>query len=369
MDSLYQRSIDIILENQAPGGAYLASPSFPNYRYCWFRDGSYTAYAMDLAGQAGSSARFHRWAAERVNERASVVRTAIEKWTAGRQLTDADILHTRYQPGGADAEAAGWGNFQLDGFGTWLWALNEHRTHNPGATLPERVLEAAGLVADYLSALWPAACFDCWEEHPEHVHPYTLAAIYGGLRGYAELSGRDYQPVITDVRQAVLDRAKEFGRFVKSPGSPDIDSSALGIAVPYGVVAPDDPLMLRTVEQIEATLLRAGGLHRYAADTYYGGGAWILLSGWLAWYYTEMIALQPNHAAASAAKVGELAAWIRLRAGRNLELPEQVAEHLNSPDDYPAWIKRWGPVASPLLWSHAEYIILSSRLDALGLSL
>ncbi len=369
MDSLYQRSIEIILGNQSPGGAYVASPNFPNYRYCWFRDGAYIAYAMDLAGQVESSARFHRWAADRVNERLAIVQAGIEKWTAGRQLTDSDILHTRYQPDGADVEASNWGNFQLDGFGTWLWSLNEHARLHPSAPLPQPVQDAAGAIADYLSALWPAACYDCWEEHPEHVHQYTLAAIYGGLRGYAQLPGREYGTAIADVRQAILDGAGDFGHFTKFPGSTDVDASLLGIAVPYAVVAPDDPVMLKTVEQIEATLLRGGGLHRYAADTYYGGGAWILLSAWLAWYYAELIALHPEHAAASAAKVGDLAAWIRFRAGRNLELPEQVAEHLNSPDDYPAWLKRWGPVASPLLWSHAEYIILFHRLNALGLSL
>ena len=44
---LYHRSIDIIKENQAASGAYVASPSFPTYHYCWLRDGSYIAYAMD----------------------------------------------------------------------------------------------------------------------------------------------------------------------------------------------------------------------------------------------------------------------------------------------------------------------------------
>jgi len=51
MVNLAQRSIDIILQNQASSGAYLASPNFPNYRFCWFRDGSFTAYAMDLIGE------------------------------------------------------------------------------------------------------------------------------------------------------------------------------------------------------------------------------------------------------------------------------------------------------------------------------
>ncbi len=76
-----------------------------------------------------------------------------------------------------------------------------------------------------------------------------------------------------------------------------MDASLLGLAVPYGVVPPDDPLMLRTVEHMEATILHAGGLHRYAEDSYFGGGAWILLTAWLGWYYLELAAKRPELAA------------------------------------------------------------------------
>ena len=32
-----QRAVEIIKVNQDAGGAYLASPAFPVYRYSWFR--------------------------------------------------------------------------------------------------------------------------------------------------------------------------------------------------------------------------------------------------------------------------------------------------------------------------------------------
>jgi hypothetical protein len=40
---LYQHSIDLILANQHADGAYIASPAFPTYHYCWLRDGSFVA--------------------------------------------------------------------------------------------------------------------------------------------------------------------------------------------------------------------------------------------------------------------------------------------------------------------------------------
>ena len=358
MNDLYQRSIDVILENQSASGAYIASPNFPTYHYCWFRDGSFIAYAMDLAGQHKSARRFHQWVAERVNDRKDLVRKSLAKARAGERLTEAEILHTRYRLDGTDGEPGNWPNFQLDGFGTWLWALNEHRKQNPEVRFSQELLDAAELVADYLSELWSRPNYDCWEEFPDHVHPHTLAAIYGGLQAHTELAGRNHQEVIDAIRKQLLSSAGLFGHIVKFPESSAVDASLLGLAVPYGVVAADDPIMLKTVEQIEATIVRDGGVHRYAQDSYYGGGAWILLTAWLGWYYIELAAKCPDLASSLQQKIEVCQSWIESHAESNLNLPEQVAENLNVPAYYSTWVERWGNVASPLLWSHAKYIIL-----------
>jgi GH15 family glucan-1,4-alpha-glucosidase len=361
MNDLYQRSIEIILENQSTNGGYIASPNFSTYHYCWFRDGSFIAYAMDLAGQHESAHRFHGWVAGRVNERKDLVRTGLVKARSGEKLTEAEILHTRYRLDGTDGEPGNWPNFQLDGFGTWLWALNEHQKQNPEKRLSQALLDAAELVVDYLSELWSLPCYDCWEEFPDHVHPHTLAAIYGGLQAHTELTGKSHQPVTDMIRKQLLASAESFGHFVKFPISPAVDVSLLGLAVPYAVVAPDDPIMLRTVENIESTILHGGGLHRYAEDSYYGGGAWVLLTAWLGWYYIELSAKCPDLAPSLQQKIQTCQSWIESRAGKNQNLPEQVAENLNAPSHYSIWVERWGEIASPLLWSHAKYIILRSK--------
>lgn len=361
MHDLYRRSINIILENQSANGGYIASPNFPTYHYCWFRDGSFIAYAMDLAGQHESAHHFHRWVAERINERKDMIRKGLNKVKSGEKLTEAEVLHTRYRLDGTDGEPSNWPNFQLDGFGTWLWALNEHRKHNPGKRLSQDLLDASDLVADYLSELWSLSCYDCWEEYPDHLHPYTLAAIYGGLQAHTSITGRNHQTVTSMIRNQLLAGAKSFGHFVKFSDSPAVDASLLGLAVPYGVVTPDDPIMVKTVEQIEETILCDGGLHRYADDSYYGGGAWILLTAWLGWYYIELSAKSTDRAFSLQEKIQTCQRWIESKAGKTLNLPEQVAENLNVPPYYSIWVERWGEIASPLLWSHAKYIILRSK--------
>ena len=155
---------------------------------------------------------------------------------------------------------------ELDGFGTWLWALNEHHKQNPEVQFSREILNASDLVADYLNELWSLPCYDCWEEFPNHLHPHTLAATYGGLQAHTELTGRNHQSVTAVIRSQVRSSAELFGHFVKFPDLPAVDASLLGLAVPDGLAAPDDPIMLKTVERIEETILHHGGLHRYSAD-------------------------------------------------------------------------------------------------------
>jgi len=38
-------------------------------------------------------------------------------------------------------------------------------------------------------------------------------------------------------------------------------------------------------------------------------------------------------------------------------LPEQVTVASQFPDEVEPWLERWGPVATPLLWSHAMFLI------------
>ena len=356
MNNLYQRSIEIILTHQAPSGAYVACPTFPTYSYAWFRDGAFCAYAMDLAGEHESARRFHAWAAGVVNARRERVERAIEKTRAGLPLREDDILHTRFTLDGDEAPTQAregeWPNFQLDGFGTWLWALCEHQQLT-GAALPGDWLQAARLASEYLAALWQQPCYDCWEEFPDRVHTHTLAAIYGGLQAFARLSGMDLAGTLDSIRNNVLAHCTADGHFIKFPGSAQVDASLVGLATPYRLVQPDDPLFLATLACIEGDLVRGGGVHRYPSDTYYGGGEWVLLAGWLGWAHAE---------SGYATRARELLGWMAAQADPRGELPEQVAASLNNQAYVDEWVQRWGPSANPLLWSHAKYIILIKRV-------
>ncbi len=330
----------MILEGQTPEGAYLAAPTFPTYRYSWFRDGSFIADAMDIVGEAGSAAAFHRWCA-RVLER---------QLDARGDVVGGGVLHTRYRADGS-AGSDEWPNFQLDGFGTWLWAYGRHVERT--ASEPDR--DVVRRLALYLARRWPQPNFDCWEEHEAEVHPSTLGAIYAGLRAAGALLGDGYFAGAAEaVRAYLLTHGVNGGHFVKHVGSHEVDANLVWLALPYEVLAVDDPVVTATLERLASIQDPVGGLHRYARDTYYGGGSWPLLTADLA---------QLRLARGETAEAERLLAWVEDQATPEGDLPEQVSTHANDPSYIDEWRERWGESACPLLWSHAAYLRLLAAFE------
>jgi GH15 family glucan-1,4-alpha-glucosidase len=221
--------------------------------------------------------------------------------------------------------------------------------------LPAQWAAAADLAARYLAGLWKLPNYDCWEEFAEKVHPHTLAAIYGGLQAYDALLGQPvYANIAAGIRDFVLNEGAVNGHFVKYLGTEMVDASLLGLATPYGLVSPEHPLMQATVARIESDLRPlTGGVRRYAQDTYYGGGQWLLLTAWLGWHYAQ---------SGEKDRAKTLLDWVAAQADKNNYLSEQIAAELISPPHYQPWVDMRGPIANPLLWSHAMYLVLAHAL-------
>ncbi len=365
MDELTARSIQIIKSGQGDSGAYYACPVYPTYHYCWFRDGTFIANAMDPWGEHESAARFYDWAAHLVAASGAFVERVVEAVAAGREPDPADLLHTRYtldgKPGSAD-----WPNFQLDGFGTLLWGFGRHlaATNSPA---PAVWADAARLLVRYIAALWRQPNFDCWEEFADRIAVSTLSALYAGLRSATRiLDGEPLADVAARtaaaIRAFVLERGAKDGHLIKQIDGEDVvDGSLLWACVPFGadaLFAPNDPVMQGTAAQIEHDLIGGtGGVHRYRADTFYGGGEWMLLTALLGEY---------RLAAGDAAGARRCLAYVAAHADAAGNLPEQSSAAVLAPTRVQEWIDAWGPVAQPLLWSHAGYLSLSAALGAVG---
>lgn len=354
--ALIARSLRVIRAGQAASGAYVAAPYFPTYRFSWFRDGSFIADAMSRCGDPDSAAAFYRWCARIMTDRASRIERLVGRGTAhASSVSSVEHLHTRYTLDGEESPTE-WENFQLDGYGMWIWSLDGHLDRHGGDRQP--YVRGVALTVDYLVMFWDSPCYDWWEEHGDARHPSTLAAIRAGLScasTWPELAARQRESAektVVAIDELIRNKAIVDGHLTKSLGSTAVDASLLACMVPFGAVRHDDPVALKTVRLIEEQLAPAG-VHRYLTDTYYGGGQWPLLTALLGWQYAR---------AGDTARARDLLDWIAEQADEELNLPEQVATGALHPEYIDEWVDRWGTSANPLLWSHAMYLTLAHEL-------
>lgn len=363
---LARRSHELITEHQHPSGPYPASPTFSAYRgYAWLRDGSFTAEGISRYGDVESADRFHQWVHGVLRGRRGQVDGLVDQRRAGRVPPVESMLPTRFTFTGADGSDPWW-DFQTDGYGMWLWSVATHAERHGGDL--ERWREGIEVATDYVTAFWDMPCYDWWEEHVEQRHVSTLGALYGGLVAVvrsgvldADRAGRALEAasaakhlVLQEGLVAGADgQVRHLGKWL---GAQVVDGSLPACVVPFGLLDPTDPLAAATVDAVRRDLDSGGGVHRYAADVFYGGGQWPLLSCLLGW----------NRAVAGDSEEAmRHLRWVADQALSGGELPEQVPDHLLHPEARQEWLDRWGSVATPLLWSHGMYLILADELGLL----
>jgi isomaltose glucohydrolase len=353
-DLVLARSVEVLRAGQADSGALVASPDFGVYRFAWLRDGAFCAHALDVVGDRDSARAWHEWVLRSVEAHRPLIESVLERVESGRALRPEEMPPARYTLGGALETESGdsepWPNFQIDGYGMWLWALERHLDGTPLAVEHAPTVE---LVARYLERCGLLECWDCWEEWSGGRHASTLGSVFAGLRAASSLlgSGR-WSEAASRVHARLLADHVVDGRFRKGPDDDRVDASLLWLSAPFEVLPRDDPRIVATVEAVRRDLSGpGGGVYRYLGDTYFGGGQWLLLTSWLAWF--DALA-----GAADLAAAGQQ--WVREQARPNGDLPEQVCAHAQDPSMVEPWVERWGTVATPLLWSHAMYLIAES---------
>lgn len=355
-------SHDLILRHQDPRGAYPASPTFSAYAgYSWLRDGAFIAEGMSRYGNVESASAFHDWVAARLVQVRPQVDHLIAMARGGAAADPAQMLPTRFAIAN-DAPPDEWWNFQTDGYGMWPWAVVTHaRRHGLD---PSRWREGIEVAVDYVAQFWDSACYDWWEENVDKRHGSTLAAIYGGLSIVAEGGVLDARRTATAAQVADALRklvaseglAGDPAYLTKWIGSTEVDASLASAVVPFGLLVPGSPVAQETLDRVRAQLDVDGGVHRYLADVFYGGGQWLLLSCLVGW--NEV-------ARGDIASAEQYLRWVAQQLTENQEFPEQVPHHLLHPEHRERWEGLWGPVATPLLWSHGMYLILADELGVI----
>ncbi len=352
-----RRSVEAILKNQGANGAIIASPDFAEYGFCWLRDGSFSAYALDLAREHAASTRYHLWVNRAVSGIAEVIDDVIAAKLSGQSTSPLEMPPARFALDGTTV-VDDWPNFQIDGYGTWLWSLGQHLTLMDWVRAPEEFLDSVDRVARYLETFSLSPCYDVWEENGDAQHTSTMACVYGGLNAAARLLGDErYRDAAAAVQAHVSETALQNGFYVKSSNNGDVDSSSLWLAAPFGVVNSDDGYFDKTVSLIVDRLSLHGGIRRYPTDVYFGSGAWPVLTGSLGWHYAAVGDLE------SADRCRQ---WILSHFDGEGRLGEQYGGDERDSQHYQEWVARWGPPAQDLTWSHAMYVVLCAAIDGRG---
>lgn len=358
---LAERSRDLLKQHQHADGAWPAAPDFAPYQFSWFRDGSFIAEGASAVGLQDEATRFHDWCGEVLRRESPAVDRVAMMLTAGEHPTDADYLPARYRLDGT-RQVDDWWNFQVDGYGTWLWVLERHLART--GLCGERWAPGIEVAVRYLIATGTDTCRDWWEENRDRTHVTTLAGVAAGLEAAVRMG--TLPDDLASIAAAVVgrcvalirDRGTHDGRLAKWLYGTDLDASLVAVAALYDVLPLDDPVVVRTVEEVERRLTH-GGVHRYETDTFYGGGQWPVLASLLAWHHAR---------AGDADRAARLLDWVVSTADDDLLLPEQ-APPLLAPDVLAEWLERWGPSAHPLIWSHGMFLgalATYARLDETG---
>ena len=212
-DPLARRSLEVLQAGQAPSGAFVASPVFEVYRYAWLRDGAFCAHAFDLVGEREAAAQWHDWVTTSIEAHRLSIEGVVRRIAGGETPPPSAMPPARYTLDGAlePPEDDPWPNFQIDGYGMWLWSLQEHLAPAP---LPERLARTVALVAAYLRETWRLKCFNCWEEFDGGVHASTLAAALRGLEAAGQLlDDNRWTAEAERIRVFMLDRLVDGARF------------------------------------------------------------------------------------------------------------------------------------------------------------
>jgi GH15 family glucan-1,4-alpha-glucosidase len=370
---MFKTSLLVMRTHVDDGGAVIASCDSDilafnrdTYSYVWPRDGALAALAFDAAGFHEVSRMFFLFCNDVITQRG--------------------YFHNKYLADGSRGSSwHAWidskGNYQLpiqeDETALVLYALWRHYQKYRDIEFIEKVyanlvVRASDFILEHRDQATglPKPSFDLWEERIG-VFTSTAATICTALTAAAQFAQLFYDSKrhellsqsAANMKQAILTHLydRKLGRFIKAiypDGSrdPTVDSSLMFPFV-YGPFGAGEEAVTNTVRSIMDKLQAetgVGGVARYENDEYcrvspeVTGNPWFVCTLWLArWHIARATSMEELN---EGLKTLEWVAEHSLSSGM---LSEQLDAYMGVPIS-----------ASPLVWSHAEFIMaVSEYLD------
>lgn len=377
LQTLYKRSLITIRTHTDNRGGIIASSDTDmlhhgrdTYSYVWPRDASIIAHALDVSGYTDATQRYFTFIAD--------------------CLEPGGYLMHKYRPDGVLGSS--WHPWLQDGApqlpiqedetATTLVMLWRHYEKNRDLEFIESLYNpfiepAVRFMIEYIEPTTglPRASYDLWEERygtTTYTASSVCAALMAGAR-FATILGKEddsrtAQAVAERMARAIGEHLfdETLGMFVQSVRHTDggeleynrtLDTSSFYGPVFFDVFDIDDSRITRALKTIEERLqVETGsrGFIRYEGDGYYrmqdadSPNPWVITTLWVAQYYIK-----------KATSLSDLKhpltmlEWTASHAGPGGVLAEQMhpttRAHLST---------------SPLVWSHAEYVLaVNAYLD------
>ncbi|KAA8922793.1 glycoside hydrolase family 15 protein [Thermoplasma sp.] len=358
--SLYRRSLFVTKSHANDLGAIAASCdsdilklSHDGYYYVWPRDASMAAYALSISGHSETARRYFALMEDSLSEEGYLY----HKYNVDGKIASSWLPHVM---NGKSIYP-----IQEDETALVVWALWEYfRKYNDiGFTAPyyERLITRA---ADFMTSFvdssgLPKPSFDLWEER-YGIHAYTVATVYAALKAASSFANVFGDPDLSEKYDNAADRmyhafdekfySDDLGYYARAiiDGKPDFTvDSALSSLVLFGMKDADDPKVISTMQRISEDLWinGVGGIARYQNDRYMRvkddpnvpGNPWIITTLWMARYYMRFGDFE---------KAWNLIQWVKSHRQKSGIFSEQINPYNGEPLS-----------VSPLVWSHAEFII------------
>ncbi len=389
---LYEQSLLIVAAHTGGNGSIIASGDSDllkhgrdAYAYVWARDGALIVRAMNKAGYHTLTRRFFEFCTRAITDEGFMLHKYRADGTLGSSWHPWVRNFKSELPIQEDETAlviiALWEYFQSTKNVEFIEKNYDQLIENPANFMVRYINPFLGL---------PDPTYDLWEEK-FGTSTFTSATVYGALIAaskFAALLGKTRQEALFShtaemIKKNILKYLydEELGYFVKHlicnpidhdpfevpEGLPNdngevergknyeivydktIDSSSAYGIYEYGVLDLDDPRLVSTVEKIKSTITNytdVQGVGRYNDDYYFRvsqetpGNPWIITSLWLARYEMKkaqnLSDLEPVYKSLD---------WVVRHA-----LPSGVLSEQINP------LSGEQVSASPLVWSHAEFV-------------
>jgi GH15 family glucan-1,4-alpha-glucosidase len=373
---LFKKSLLVINTHLDKHGAAIASGDsdllkhgWGTYSYVWPRDGALVLRAMNMAGYEQSAKRFIQLCEELISKEGYM----LHKYRSDGSLGSS--WHPWVREGKSELP------IQEDETALVIWCLYEFYQKTKDLEYIEEIYntfikKAAEFLVTYIDQETglPRPTYDLWEEKFA-THTFTCGTVYRALSccaKFAQILGKTesqirYQETADRVRDAILKYLwdEERGYFVKSvhiekDGSMTydrvLDMSSIYAIFEFEILPIDDPKLVRSIQNVESKLVcktEVGGVCRYEDDYYFRvskdtpGNPWIITTLWLARYYLKVAKTKKELEV-----VYESLEWVLKYAQKSGILSEQLnpftAEQLS---------------ATPLIWSHAEFVVTMLELN------